>query len=63
MKVRVADVCSSGLRWEFVPLETEEFTGESSQQINLPPATLLMPAANKLGDPSLINAKPGAINF
>ncbi|KAL4548303.1 hypothetical protein Ndes2526B_g00883 [Nannochloris sp. 'desiccata'] len=57
MKVRVADVCSSGLRWDFVPAETEEFTGESSQQINFPPATLLFSAAIE-GDPSLKNIKP-----
>jgi len=52
MKVRVADVCSSELRWEFGLPETEKVT----------PATILMPAANK-GDPNLKNAKPGATNF
>jgi hypothetical protein len=57
MKVRVADVYRSGL--EFVPSGTEEFAGDSSQQINFPPATDLFSNAIK-GDPSLKDSKPGA---
>jgi hypothetical protein len=62
MKVRVADVYRSGLNWEFNPAETEELTGDSSQQITFPPATDLFSSAIK-GDQSLKNTKPGAIKF
>jgi hypothetical protein len=61
MKVRVAEVFRSGLQYGFAPGDSEEFSGNPSQQINFPPATELFSAAIK-GDPSFKNAKPGAIN-